>query len=535
MTNALRFHPDVGSDPSGTGASGRSERAVKVLLVDDRRENLVALKAVLEPLGEELVAVPSGRDALRELLRDSYAAILLDVEMPELDGFETARLIREHPRLRETPILFLTAHGHLRDFASRAYALGAVDFLVKPLEVGALTAKVRAFADLHRRRMALMETNARLQRRSKTDVLTGLLHAGILEKALRQERIRCADSGVPLCAGLIELVDLRAIRRAYGTSVGELIVRDVARLLTAAVPEPAALGRLPPDRFLVLLPGREVDAGMAVLDRVLGLLARDIAMPGGQTLQARAAAVHASHPAAEALPTRPSFERLVQALSGGLDAPGHTGLVDAPPPEVASPKTASFHAERHPIYSLDGPLVAVELRGADGPLLRAPSDLDPLGAIEQRDLALHVDLDPVMLLTANDALVATVAQLQRRNVPLTLEIAAHALSASPGRFTGALEQLRRAGARILLDDLGARPTGMEAVVRLAPDAVKLAAGVFAPLDPHHLTRRVRMLDAIGADVLFQGVDTPDAMRFVRSLAATVPIAGIQGDYPSRVQ
>src|SRR5215470_5367391 len=83
---------------------------VKILLVDDTPENLVSLEAALESLGEELVFARSGREALRYLLDDNFAAILLDVKMPDMDGFETAELIRSRPRSRNTPILFLTGY-----------------------------------------------------------------------------------------------------------------------------------------------------------------------------------------------------------------------------------------------------------------------------------------------------------------------------------------------------------------------------------------------------------------------------------------
>jgi CheY-like chemotaxis protein len=93
-------------------AAAKTEAApkVKILLVDDRPANLLTLESILEDLGQELVQATSGKEALRHLLRDDFAVILLDVKMPEMDGFETATLIRERERSRHTPIVFLTAH-----------------------------------------------------------------------------------------------------------------------------------------------------------------------------------------------------------------------------------------------------------------------------------------------------------------------------------------------------------------------------------------------------------------------------------------
>jgi CheY-like chemotaxis protein len=122
-----------------------------VLLVDDQAEGLLALEATLAPLGQRLVTARSGREALRHLLTGDFAVILLDVVMPEMDGFETAQLIRERERSRDTPILFLTAlsQGQLPEL--RAYAVGAVDYLLKPYEPEILRSKVGVFVDLFRK------------------------------------------------------------------------------------------------------------------------------------------------------------------------------------------------------------------------------------------------------------------------------------------------------------------------------------------------------------------------------------------------
>src|SRR5215470_18242822 len=122
---------------------------VKLLLVDDDRDNLLALQAVLEPLGQELMLAESGTDALRLCLDNDFAAILMDVRMPEFDGFETAELIRARKRSRHTPILFLTAYRSDEQLF-RGYDMGAVDFLFKPIVPEVLQGKVRVFVELQR-------------------------------------------------------------------------------------------------------------------------------------------------------------------------------------------------------------------------------------------------------------------------------------------------------------------------------------------------------------------------------------------------
>lgn len=131
---------------SSAEALGVQDR-VKLLLVDDDRDNLLALQAVLEPLKQDLLLASSGIDALRLCLDNDFAAILLDVRMPDMDGFETAEMIRTRKRSRHTPILFLTGYRSDEQLF-RGYDLGAVDFLFKPIVPEVLQSKVAVFVNL---------------------------------------------------------------------------------------------------------------------------------------------------------------------------------------------------------------------------------------------------------------------------------------------------------------------------------------------------------------------------------------------------
>jgi PAS domain S-box-containing protein len=136
---------------------------IKILLVDDTPENLVSLEAALSGLDGELVLANSGREALHHVLNDDFAAILLDVRMPEMDGFETAELIRSRPRSRQIPILFLTGYRN-EEHLFRGYDLGAVDFLFKPIVPEVLRSKVAVFVELSRSNAKLKEQAEVLQK-----------------------------------------------------------------------------------------------------------------------------------------------------------------------------------------------------------------------------------------------------------------------------------------------------------------------------------------------------------------------------------
>ncbi len=160
---------------------------VKILLVDDREANLVTLESVLEDLGQDLVKATSGREALRHLLRDDFAVILLDVRMPDMDGFETAALIRERERSRHTPILFLTAHKD-EEHVFRGYYAGAVDFLYKPINPEVLRSKVSVFVDLSLKSELLRRQAETLRVRNEE------LERLIREKEDAEQRVRALNS-----------------------------------------------------------------------------------------------------------------------------------------------------------------------------------------------------------------------------------------------------------------------------------------------------------------------------------------------------
>jgi PAS domain S-box-containing protein len=159
-----------------------------ILLVDDHPANVVALEAILAPLGHELVAAASGEEALRQILRRDFALILLDVQMAGLDGFQTASLIKQRPRSRHIPIIFITAVGRDAGHVFRGYAEGAVDYLVKPFDPDILRAKTQVFVDLYLKEEQLKAQEKLLREHERADSL----RAG-------EERYRQLLDSLPQC------------------------------------------------------------------------------------------------------------------------------------------------------------------------------------------------------------------------------------------------------------------------------------------------------------------------------------------------
>src|SRR5205807_7722530 len=177
------------------------QRNTNVLLVDDQTENLIALEAVLGPLRLNTVRATSGEEALRRLLVDDFAVILLDVQMPGMEGFETAQLIKQRARTQHIPIIFLTAIDKEQQQVFRGYSVGAVDYLFKPFDPEVLRSKVGIFVDLYEKNSALKES---------------------------EERFRTAFANAPIGIGLISaegrwLEVNRSVSELLGYSAAELV------------------------------------------------------------------------------------------------------------------------------------------------------------------------------------------------------------------------------------------------------------------------------------------------------------------------
>jgi hypothetical protein len=146
-----------------SAAASTQQGRTSILVVDDDAAKTVALRSVLEPLGENIVEARSGPDALRSLLREDFAVILLDVRMPIMTGFETAELIRQRPASELTPIIFVTALDQAETDMGRGYELGAVDFVFSPIVPAILRAKVQVFVDLYKAQQQLKRYRDQLQ------------------------------------------------------------------------------------------------------------------------------------------------------------------------------------------------------------------------------------------------------------------------------------------------------------------------------------------------------------------------------------
>lgn len=173
----------------------KTDKGVNILLIDDNKDKMLSLESILDEPELNLVTCYSGKEGLRQLLSNDFAAILLDVNMPEMDGFETAEMIRQRPRSEHTPIIFITAYSKTDLDAMKGYELGAVDFITTPVVPAVLKAKVQAFVDLFRKTEQIEHQNEELEElhrhlETMVEKRTEALQAEIAERKKAEKKIK---------------------------------------------------------------------------------------------------------------------------------------------------------------------------------------------------------------------------------------------------------------------------------------------------------------------------------------------------------
>ncbi len=194
-----------------------TDSRVSILLVDDRPENLLALEAILEPLNQRLVRAESGAEALRAILRDEFAVILLDVQMPGMNGFEVAETIKSRERSRFIPIVFLSAISKEDEYVFKGYEVGAVDYVFKPFNPDVLRSKVAVFVDLYLKQKEIESTGEELRRSQRREL--ELQHRATLLESEAKSAQQLAELNVELKLQAQELEEAIGSRNRFYASM----------------------------------------------------------------------------------------------------------------------------------------------------------------------------------------------------------------------------------------------------------------------------------------------------------------------------
>lgn len=256
---------------------------IKILIVDDVEANLLAFKAILSKLDLELFEANSGSVALKILMREEIDIVLLDVQMPDINGFEVAQLMRENVRTMSIPIIFITAINKEEKYIFKGYELGAVDYLYKPISNDLLTSKIKVFVQLQQQKKiieaksnelkikveALEKAEKELNRLTRTDQLTGVINRRGFDENLDLIWRRAIRMKLPITLLMIDIDNFKNYNDVHGHPEGDTCLKKVACAIDDTLSRPYdQVSRYGGEEFVVILPESELDGGIKIAENI---------------------------------------------------------------------------------------------------------------------------------------------------------------------------------------------------------------------------------------------------------------------------
>ncbi|WP_186278745.1 EAL domain-containing protein [Lysinibacillus sp. BW-2-10] len=249
---------------------------INILIVDDRPENLLALEAILDEEEYNLIKAFSGEEALRFLLQYDFAAILLDVQMPGMDGFTTAKFIRAREKTKNIPILFITANYMDSEHIFMGYSVGAIDYILKPFDPIILKSKVERFVELYLLRQKLIIQSNKLEEKNKV-IEYMAYHDGLTDlpnrRKFNEELIRFVNIAKSTNESLglmyLDLDRFKYINDSLGHSMGDKLLQHLAKRLSMTIRDSDFVARMGGDEFVVLLPNSNREQCLEVTENIL--------------------------------------------------------------------------------------------------------------------------------------------------------------------------------------------------------------------------------------------------------------------------
>lgn len=249
---------------------------INILLVDDRPENLLALEAIIERDEYNLVKAYSGEEALKYLLKYDFALILLDVQMPGMDGFSTAKIIKAREKTKNIPILFITANNMDSEHIFMGYSVGAVDYILKPFDPMILKSKVERFVEMYQLRQklqlqtdALEEKNKIIEYMAYHDGLTDLPNRRMLNEQILLKMHRAKRHNETLAVMYLDLDRFKYINDSLGHLMGDKLLQQVAKRLENTLRTSDFISRVGGDEFILLLSDTDRENALEVAQNIM--------------------------------------------------------------------------------------------------------------------------------------------------------------------------------------------------------------------------------------------------------------------------
>ncbi|WP_170065579.1 GGDEF domain-containing response regulator [Clostridium vincentii] len=266
---------------------------INILIVDDRKENLLVLESILEPLSVNIVKASSGNEALGLLFDYDFAVALLDVQMPDMDGFEVAEIMRSSERTCHIPIIFVTAISVEEEHIFKGYDSGAVDYLLKPLkDTKIILSKIKIFIELYNQKQKIIEqslilekkvqeleitkqelekVNLILEQTSYFDNLTGIANRHSLEAYFNTALKNSKRERTNLSVMMIDIDRFKDFNDNYGHVQGDICLVKIAKTIKESLKRPLDfVGRYGGEEFIVLLQETNIECALKVAEEIKG-------------------------------------------------------------------------------------------------------------------------------------------------------------------------------------------------------------------------------------------------------------------------
>lgn len=258
---------------NGAVPAPEAERPERILVVDDSPDNLEIISTRLRFRGYQVEEATRGHEALDRVRESTPDLLLLDVMLPDIDGYEISRRIKRDDSLPYVPIILVTARDSTRDKVAGLDA-GADDYLTKPINFPELEARVRSMLRIKALQDELERKNRRLERLSISDGLTGLFNHRHIQEVLHEEFERAKRTDEPLTVAMLDLDRFKEVNDTYGHQTGDRVLQEAAWILRDTAREIDKLGRYGGEEFLAVLPDTDIDDGAVLAERVRRRLRR---------------------------------------------------------------------------------------------------------------------------------------------------------------------------------------------------------------------------------------------------------------------
>ncbi len=264
-------------------------KIAKILIVDDKPDNIITLEKIIEDINCDIIKANSGQEALEKVIEHDLALILLDVQMPEMDGYETAELIHGNYDTRHIPIVFVTAIDKDEKYISKGYKTGAVDYLFKPVDAQMLNSKVAVFIQLYYQRKQLegmlkiqeeisnnlintssklKNANVELDNLARIDPLTGLSNRRDIIEKMEFEKKRYEHNHKNFSIILGDIDYFKKINDTQGHDCGDSVLVSISELFKNIIREKDIASRWGGEEFLIFLPETDIEAGKRIAERI---------------------------------------------------------------------------------------------------------------------------------------------------------------------------------------------------------------------------------------------------------------------------